>query len=228
MLCSKCGKENAEGNTFCQFCGASTSSEAPASASGQGAMAPGAPGLTPPPMVAKPKKGKGLILGLGAGLLVVIAAIVLVLVLVVFKSSDSSAAGPEKTVTGFMQAAVQGDFTKMLSYMDPQSADMMKTYADMYGIDLEGALSEAFSSEMAPGATDMQIKDLEFKTTINGDEATVEIVGGTATYRDDNGKLVEKDLGEEGSLSVPLKKQNGTWYIDFMQMGLQNSDSSGL
>ncbi len=226
MFCSKCGKENSEGTAFCKFCGAPTSSAE--STPGTGAMAPGAPNLTPPPMAAKPKKGKALIFGLGAGLLVVIAAIVLVLVLVVFKSDSSSTSGPEQTVTGFMQAAVKGDFNKMLSYMDPATADLMKSYGDMFGVDLEAAMTEGFSGEMPAGASDLAIKDLKYKTTVNGDEATVEIVGGTATYRDENGKLVEKDLGKEGSLTVPLVKQNGTWYIDFMQMGLQNSDSSGL
>lgn len=147
-------------------------------------------------------------------------AVVLVLVLVVFKSDSTTASGPEQAVTEFMQAAAKGDVNKMLSFMDPETQDLMRTYAEMSGVDLETMLSEAFTSEMPTGATNMQVKDMKFNTTISGDTAEVEIVAGTMSYVDSNGKVVEKKLGAADSITVPLQKMNGKWYIDFVQMGM--------
>ncbi len=205
MFCTKCGKENEGNNTFCKFCGAPIGGAAPV--------------VPPQAAPGKPGKSKALILGVGAGVLAVIVAVVLILVLVVFKS-NSSASGPEQTVTEFMQAAAKGDVNKMLSFMDSETQDLMQTYAEMSGVDLETMLSEAFTSEMPAGATNMQVKDMKFNTTVSGDTAEVEIVAGTMSYRDANGKLVEKKLDAADAITVPLLKQNGKWYIDFVQMGL--------
>lgn len=233
MECRQCGKEIPEDSDFCVHCGAPV---APATAGGgeetppptqpaapqppqasappppQGAPPPPGgppppPPLQPGPYQPKPKRSAlPWILG-GVGL-AVIAAVVLILVFVVFKSDNGGGASePERVVDAFFQSIENKDVDLMLSTMEP---DFVVALEDYLGADYKELLDTYF---MAALPEDISFSGVEYKSEVEGDTATVDVVAGTVSYTDEYGDKVseEAEAGDMGLLE--LVRIDGKWYL---------------
>ncbi len=216
MFCSQCGKDIPEDSEFCRFCGKPniaagakaqpTQPQPPVQpfGSGQGTapMPLIAPGMGGP---AKPRKRWVLPVAILVAL-VVAAGVTLGLVFGL-KGSASAASGPERTVNSFFTAVGQGDVDGIIATF---SRDFVKELRDAYGSSYKGSVDDFFFM----GTSDTQFSDLRFQTDITGDTALVKVVGGSLTYKDENGKKVTEQVTSGDGMSFDLVKVGNDWFIE--------------
>ncbi len=149
-------------------------------------------------------------------LVIVIFALALVCALLLCgcgsKTSPEAApeAAPEKTVNDFMVAFGQKDMNKVMSLLDPDTVSKMEQYVQNSGGDLQTLIASEMASVIPTGSSDVQFSNLKFNTTINGDNASVEILSADVTYRDSQGNMQSKHMSGSSS----LVRNNGNWYLE--------------
>lgn len=230
MNCSQCGKEIPADSEFCTYCGAATGAAAAAAQPPQqpppaqptreeppqgqvppppppGGAAP--PPAQPPPPGAPVKKKSVLPWILGALGIAAIIAIVLVLVFVVFKGGNGDgAASPEATVDNFLRALETKDIDLLLTIIDPEA---VKEFEDNMGSGFKELFEEFFFALMPD---DLKFNNVQYDTKIDGDEATVKVVGGTVSYTDPmTGEKVTEDAEKGDVETLDLVKVDGKWYL---------------
>jgi uncharacterized protein YchJ len=212
MNCSKCGNEIPAGSGFCTHCGAATGAAATAAQPPQGQVpspppggtVPPSPGQSPPPVVPE-KKGSALPWILGVLGVAAVVAIVLVLVFVVFKGGGK-AASVEQVVNTYFEALEQRNVDLYLSTWEPDKAE-----------EYDREFAEEYLKYLPE---DLKFNNLEYDIEIDGDEATVQIVGGIASYIDPStGKEVTEDAAFVDIKPLKLVKIDDKWYItsDYME-----------
>lgn len=226
-FCAKCGAEVSPGSPFCGSCGAPVAgAEAPPAQDAvpvppppaAGAPAYGPPAAPPGPGFQPPKSGGG-----GAKVAVfvligilVIGAVVGVILWLTLGGGDDDQAKVEKVVTEFYTAMEKNDAKAMIALLDSASRKELDDAAEDYDYDDgEEFLSEYMDYTFPEG--DLKITGLEFETTVNGDKATVEVVGGKAAYTDYYGDEVKENYDDDGEVfsddAFELKKTDGKWYL---------------
>ncbi len=235
-FCAKCGAEVSPDSPFCGSCGAPVAgAEAtpqaaaptpppPAAAPPPAPPAAGAPAYGPPaapagPAFQPPKSGGG-----GAKIAIfvligflVIGAVVGVVLWLTLGGGDDDQAEIEKVVTKYYAAMEKGDSEALLALVDSNSLKKMNELAEEYGYDDAVELFDEFFSYVFP-EDDLEITGVEIEVTINGEKATVETVGGKATYTDDYGdEVTETYKDTDGNIfdgeDLKLKKIDGKWYL---------------
>jgi hypothetical protein len=213
VTCKKCGKETGPGDIDCPHCGAPQEQGA---ASGQDLPGVEAPATVHPG--AKPKR-KWLVPVIAVIGVVVVAAIVLVLVFVVLKGSS-----PEKTVKQLFTGLENKDIQAIAALVDPEA------FKQASGS--EAAFKDVMKKNLPEES--MKFKDLVFKTSVNGNDATVTVTKGTVTVTDKSGKVSSATMAEAGAqVTFYLVKRDGKWYAgkktfsDFwVKYDLQAADKS--
>ncbi len=202
MFCTECGEGIEEGTHFCPYCGKPQESST-ASPRAAGIPTPPGPVAQPPapapvPVARPAGKKRWLIPVVAGGAALLIAGIVLVLVLVVFKGSG----GPEATTRDFFKA------------LQDKNVEDVLALVDLEGVKQKGLLPEfeANIRKALPGG-DVRFEDLEFDTKIDGDQATVKIVGGKVVTTDEKGKESTADMTSESDSPAYLVLKNGKWLI---------------
>jgi hypothetical protein len=238
-FCVKCGSELDPGSAFCESCGAPATgsaaapeqtSPAPPPATPPGVPpAAGAPVYAPPgapgPMPLQPSKGGGggkVILLVVLGIVVVGIVVVLLLGFAVgpkffTSSSGGSSGGPEDVVNSYFNAMEKGDIKGWIALIDPATAKQLEKELEGYGYgSLEELLQEMYVDSFPE--EDLKITGLKYKSSINGDKATVEVVDGTATYTDYYGDEVTETVDDMENVfsetQFNLKKIDGKWYLE--------------
>jgi len=134
-----------------------------------------------------------------------LVAIVLVLVFVVFKGEGESAS-VEQVVNTYFKALENRDVDLFLSTWEPaKTEEYDREYAEEY---------------LNFGPENLKFSDMEYDIEIEGDEATVQIVGGIASYIDPStGEEVAEDAAFVDITPFRLVKIDGKWYItsDYME-----------
>ncbi len=225
MICPKCGKEVREGSAFCGSCGAPIQAPAqpgavqqaptPPSTMPMGQPAPDMPAPASPP--AKPSKSKKpLLLGLVA-LAVIAAAVVIILGFVGPKWFVGGGGGqdtPEKAVDKFLKSLEDKDAKALLSLMDPDTKKLIEGIMKMMGAgSLEAVVNEEFFEYKS-----IKFSGVKYQTEIKDDRATVNIVAGTVTGMDADGKTFTEDISESEYKQIRLVKKDGNWYIKMEYM----------
>ena len=129
-----------------------------------------------------------------------LAAIVLVLVFVVFGGGNSEAADIEQVVNTYYESLERKDVDLYLSTWEPEKRE-----------EYEGEYAEDYL-EFLP--EDLDFEGMKYDIEINGDEAEVQIIEGTASYIDPytDEKVVE-DVAFVEAEPLYLVKVDGKWYI---------------
>lgn len=140
------------------------------------------------------------------GALVVAAGVTLGLVFGL-KGTTSTSSGPEATVNKFFAAVGDGDVDAIIATFD---RGFVRDLRDTYGSDYKTAVDDFFFAT----STDLKFSGLKFKTTVTGDEATVTVVEGSVTGRDENGKEVTEPVSATDDVSFDLLKSGNDWLID--------------
>ncbi len=245
-FCSNCGSEVDPGSTFCKSCGNQVQSsdavgEVPTQPSAPsppaGPVIPPAAGPGPayspplatgppaygPPAVTMPQgayppppRGKGGKIALFTILgLVLIAAVVVVLLGfgVGPKWFVSSSDNPEKTVDTLLKAMQNKDAKAFLGTISPASKKQLEDSMGSQAVSLESVVNDYFFIYQS-----MKFDGVKYKTDLNGDKATVTVVGGTVTIVDENGDKTSEDAKDSSEpTQFFLDKESGTWYIIFDQ-----------
>ena len=133
-----------------------------------------------------------------------------------FTSGGNDKADAEKVVQEFYNAMQKGDAQAMIKLLDAGSIKELDDAADELGYDDgEEFLQEYLDYAFPEG--DLKITGLKYETTVKGDKATVEVVGGKATYTDYYGDEVTENYDDEGEVfsdeAFELKKTGGKWYL---------------
>lgn len=171
-----------------------------------------------PAYAAPAKKGGGgkfVLLGL-LGLLVVGAVVVLVLGFAVGpKWFVGGGSGPEETVEKYFQALEKGDAKLMVSLIEPSQRERLAEEVKDYYDSVEELFREYYKETFPEG--DLKISGLQFDSEIDGDEATVTVVAGKATYTDSYGDEITESVEDPEDIfydtKFNLKKVGGTWYL---------------
>jgi len=140
---------------------------------------------------------------------VAIVAVVLVLVFVVFKGDNGNGgAAPEDTVNTFFKALQTKDIDLLLSTIDPEA---VKEFESTMGSDYKELFEEFFFALMPD---DLKFDNVKYDTKIDGDEATVKVVGGTVSFTDPmTGEKVTEDAEQGDVETLDLVKVDGKWYL---------------
>ena len=186
-----------------------------------GAPAYGPPGAPTAMPYQPPKSGGGgkAVLLILVGLLVVGVIVVLLLGFAVGPKwfvSDSGSGGPEKVMDSFFQDMASGNAKGLVALIEPAAARELLTQIEDYGYDtLEEFFTELFLESFPED--DLKITGLKYKTTINGNNATVDVIAGKATYTDAYGDKVTEtvDGGDNvfSDITYNLKKVGDKWYL---------------
>ncbi len=249
MNCQNCGKEIAADSEFCPYCGTAAGAAAAGTAAGAtasstpqapppppppaagpppppppgGATPPMGTGVPPAPYGPPPKKKSPLPWILGIVGVVVVVAVVLILVFVVFKGDGGTdASGPEGVVETFFSALEKNDATLLVSTMNPDYVDELKSILGSDYIDLMDEYFFLYFPE------DLKITIDEMETEIDGDTADVKIVKGTVTYTDYDGETVTADATDMDMDSFTLVRVDGKWYLSEETLIEMGFDFSGL
>ncbi len=120
-----------------------------------------------------------------------------------FTGGNKQPSGPEQTMNSFYQALIDGDAPALVSLMDPASLQQLKSALSSGGFKSMEQYMQTFLKQINPQG-DLRITDLTYRTTISGEQATVEVTGGKATYTDAQGNAGHGDAGERGD---PLRPE---------------------
>ena len=133
-----------------------------------------------------------------------------------FVSEGDDTAAVEKVVQDFYAAMQKGDARAMLALVSPDALKELDDYAEEYGYDDGEELLQEYLDGIFPEG-DLKITGLKLKSNIKGNTATVDVVGGTATYTDYYGDEVKESYDDEGEVfdgeGFDLEKINGKWYL---------------
>ena len=218
MFCSQCGKDIPEDSEFCRFCGkpnitAGAQPQGPPPGPPPGAFTPAGPAPTAPMPVMSPGMGgpvkpkrKWVLPLVILGALIVAAGVTLGLVFGL-KGTTPTSGGPEATANKFFAAVGDGDVDAIIATFD---RGLVKDLKDTYGSDYKQAVDDFFFA----ATSDAKFSGLKFQTTVTGDEATVTVVEGTVTYRDEDGKKVTEPVTEADEVFLDLVKSGNDWFID--------------
>jgi hypothetical protein len=243
-FCANCGSEIEAGSAFCGSCGAAAPAEAaPPAAPTVMTPPPAAPptGMppTPPPAAAPPAYGppaapmpspaysqpSG---GGGGGKIALIAIIavlgigIVVVLLLGFAVgpkwfvSDGEVADVEKVVDNFLKAMETKNAKLLVSTLPPSTVKEIEDEISDYG-DYDD-IEEFFEDVLFSYYESMKFSGVKYQTTIKGDKATVNIVGGTLTMVDEYGDKTTEDAEDSDTSEIQLIKENGKWYIDYENM----------
>jgi len=104
----------------------------------------------------------------------------------------------------------------MVALLSPDSKKSLDKLVGSYYDDGEEFLQEYLDETFPKG--DLKITGLEFETSIKGDKATVDIVGGSATYTDSDGDKIKERYDDDGEVfssdGFDLAKIRGKWYLE--------------
>ncbi len=133
-----------------------------------------------------------------------------------FVSEGDDTAAVEKVVQDFYAAMQKGDARAMLALVSPDALKELDDYAEEYGYDDGEELLQEYLDGIFPEG-DLKITGLKLKSNIKGNTATVDVVGGTATYTDYYGDEVKESYDDDGEVfdseGFDLEKINGKWYL---------------
>ncbi len=195
------------------------------------------PPAAPMPMAAYPPPPKGggggkVVLFSLLGLLVIGAIVVLLLGFAVgpkWFTGGNGSADAEKVVQDFFNAMQKGDAKAIMAQVDSASLKQLDSLSQDAGYDDAVAYYQAFMDDVFP-ENDLKITGLQLQTTVNGDTATVKVVGGNATYTDSYGdKAKESYTDKDNVFSVTeftVKKINGKWYLQPKISGQTSSNTN--
>jgi hypothetical protein len=229
MVCSRCGSELVPGSLICGSCGAVVSNPqgpGPGTPAGQKAAgaSPAPSYIVRPPRVTPKAESEGgskrttlIIIGAAAACVFVILLLGFAVGPKWFTGGNKQLSGPEQAMNSFYQALIEGDAPALVSLMNPASLQQFKTALSSGGFKSMEQYMQAFLKQINPQG-DLQISDLSYRTTISGEQATVEVTGGKATYTDAQGNQVTETPESGGTLfsqkQFSLRNVDGTWYIE--------------
>ena len=229
MVCSRCGSELVPGSLICGYCGAVVNNPQgpePGTPAGQKAtgLSPTPSYIVKPPRAIPTAKGEGdgkrttlIIIGAAAACIFVVLLLGFAVGPKWFTGGSKQPSGPEQTMNSFYRALIDGDAAALVSLMDPASLQQFKTALSSGGFKSMEQYMQAFLKQINPQG-DLQISDLSYRTTISGEQATVEVTGGKATYTDAQGNEVTETPESGGTLfsqkQFSLRNVDGTWYIE--------------
>lgn len=218
MFCSHCGKEIPEDSEFCKFCGKPNVASGATQPGPQVQGPPPGPTMGPPPQYTAPMPVMGA--GMGGpgkpkrkwvlpvsilGALLVIAGVTLGLVFGL--KGGGTASGPEGTMNKFFSAVSKGDVSGIISTF---SSDFVKDLRDAYGSNYKSTVDDFFFSD----SSDPQFANLKFQTQLSGNTATVDVVGGTVSYLDENGDRQTDTISSSDELTFDLVKSGNDWFLE--------------
>ncbi len=216
MFCAQCGKEIPQESEFCRFCG---KRNVAAGAAQAGAAQSTAQMQGPPPQYTAPMPvmGPGMagpvkpkrkwVLPVAILVALIVAAGVTLGLVFGLKGESPSASGPEATVNSFFTAVNKGDVNGMVATFD---SGFVKDLRDVYGSDYKSAV-EDFFFEAYP---DIKFNGLKFKTEIDGNTATVQVIAGSVTYTDEDDVKQTESVSEADEVTFYLLKSGNGWLIE--------------
>ncbi len=219
MFCAQCGKEIPEESEFCRFCGKRNVAAGAAQPTAPIQGPPPGPAMGPPPQYTAPMPVMGPGMGgpakpkrkwvLPVAILValIVAAGVTLGLVFGLRGESPSASGPEATVNSFFSAVNKGDINGMVATFD---SGFVKDLRDVYGSDYKSAVEDFFFGTYP----DIKFNGLKFKTEIDGDTATVQVVAGSVTYTDEDGEKQTESVSETDDVSFYLVKSGSGWFIE--------------
>jgi hypothetical protein len=124
---------------------------------------------------------------------------------------------PEKVVDNYFRAMETKDARLLLSTFSPSSiAELQGQLSEVGYTSIEDFFKEFFFSSYQS----IEFQGIKYQTTIDGDKAVVKVLEGKALIVDENGNATTEDvLDAEVPVEIPMVREGGTWYIDFMSMG---------
>ncbi len=204
MFCGKCGTQNPEGAAFCQKCGAPL----------DGSAAPAA-GSAPAAAAANRNRMVGIIA------VAVAAAAVLFLVFTLFGGRSYKA-----TVTKFLDATFDADAKAIVKLIPKQ---MVEDALESYGVDPDDMdkaldeLSDQLKNQMDRFGDDLEVKyavidadDLNSRelSELKQDYSIYDVKISGAKNVEVSLKIDFQGHGLDHSISVPVVKVGGSWYLD--------------
>jgi ketosteroid isomerase-like protein len=218
IICPVCRKQISTEDIFCYNCG--RPNQAPT-------MVPfTTPGVAPVPQMIyqrpyyPPKRRTNVWIVSGIiGLLAIGVIVVLLLGFAVgpkwfVEGNDSADA--KKVVQDFFGAMQKGDANAIMALVDSASLEQMNSLSRDIGYDDAVAYNQSYINYAYP-EKDLEITGLKLQVTVNGDTATVKVVGGNATYTDPNGDVAGESYTDEtevfSTTEFTVKKIDGIWYL---------------
>ena len=117
-------------------------------------------------------------------------------------------AAPEDVVTKFFRAVEKQDASALAGLFDSESLKQIK---ETLGKDYKSIIKDFFFADMPDT---VKFKSLKFDSEIDGKEATVDVIKGKITYKDESGNPATEDLlASDETLTFFLVKEKGKWYI---------------
>jgi hypothetical protein len=123
------------------------------------------------------------------------------------KNNAAKISTPKEAATQLVLAMQRRDLSNLKSLVDP---DLVKKINETNPGGYESLLEKHFFGNV-PG--DTEFEDLTFDTSVNGNNATVQLTGGSAHYEDACGNQVKKKATELLPATTDLVNRDGGWYI---------------
>ncbi len=156
----------------------------------------------------------------GMALLVIgVAAIILAFAVLPDHTKSSS---PKDTVDAYFQAMQDNRQMDVLNLYDP--ADL-ETWAQMYGMTLDEFKSQMAGAEGDTPQASYVFEDIAYDVTVDGDQATVNITGGTAILTDATGQTQSLPMADT---NLSMVKKDNKWYLKLLGDTSTQSDTSSV
>ncbi len=130
--------------------------------------------------------------------------------------TSTSRSDPEKVVGAYFQAMKDKDSRLLISTFSPSSVAQLESQLAEAGY---GSLETFFEEFFFSSYQSIDFQGLKLETSEKGDTATVKVLEGKAVIVDEDGQTTVEDvLDADIPVEIPMVREGGRWYIDFMGM----------